>query len=115
METYKPDESAEWPFIPTGDGATCKENPPPKHWLLQNVHIKPPLCRRGYLYGYHENQFVRTELPSFEVLREICDIADILYKGPVLGMNQSKTSNAICELVFALRTQFYAVPTKEAM
>lgn len=114
IDVWTPD--CDWPYVPTGDGKTCKENPEPTHFLLQNVSIIAPLFRMGFWYGYSKDQFVRKAVPSFDAVVEVCVISKTLRDDRRhLGMRASKAATLVTRLIFDLQYALLHGPTKERM
>jgi hypothetical protein len=108
METWSSDQ--EWPFTPSGDGKSCRFNPPLSD-RLANVGIRVPLFDLGYRYTYTSGgQFTRTPCPSFEVVREICLISKELRNVP-----ECYDTEAIAFLVEDLNHHCHRVPTPALM
>jgi hypothetical protein len=115
-------EACDWPFVPNDDKNTCKEYPAPDfaaHLFLKDIHIRTPLFRMGWWYGYNkEKQFVRKAVPQHETVKEICTISKELRDGPTLGMQKSKTSDAVSAFIFELEwnlLQGISTKTKETL
>jgi hypothetical protein len=114
-------ETCDWPFGPLESKTACiekEEHPALKEIFgMQSTHIKTPLFRMGYWYGYNkEGQFVRKAVPQFEIVKEICAISKELYDGRSLGMRKSKAADTLGEFIFDLHLhllQGWTEKTKE--